>query len=146
MLLTLMHNSSERNVIGKAISSLFSTNAIIKNDTSIIRPTFILQYDEDYLSDVNYVYCAQTKRYYFVNNITVLTGQRIELDCEVDVLQSFANEILSQKAIISKQENNGNLYYNDGSFVTDVRDFYTIKTFSNGFTQNGQYILITAGA
>ncbi len=146
MQLTLMYNSSERNVIGKTITSLFTVNATIKGDTSILRPTFILQYDSTYLTGVNYIYCSDTGRYYYIDNIKVLTGQRIELDCSVDVLQSYKTEILNQTAIINKQRTNGNLYYNDGSFVTDVRDFYTIKTFSNGFTQNGQYILITAGA
>lgn len=146
MQLTLMYNSSERNVVGKTITSLFTVVATIKGDTSIIRPTFILQYDSDYLSNVNYLYCPETHRYYYVDNINVLTGQRIELECSVDVLQSFKTEILQQTAIINKQESTANLYFNDGSFVTDSRDFYTIKTFSNGFTQNGQYILITAGA
>jgi hypothetical protein len=75
-----------------------------------------------------------------------MTGGRMVFYCSVDVLESFKTQIKSQTAIVDKQESLSNLYFNDGSFRKDSREFYTVKTFPNGFNDNSEYILITAGA
>lgn len=152
MNLTLYHNSSERKVIGKSLNNLGDVTGVIKGDASIMAPTFILEYDStassDYLTDVNYLYWQEAGRYYFVDDVQVLTGKRVMFMCSVDVLQTYRYAIKQQTAIISKQQNSddSNIYYNDGSFVTDSRNFYTIKSFSNGFNDDGDFILVTAGA
>lgn len=148
MNLTLYYNSSERKVIGKSLTARGSVTAILKGDASVLRPVFVLDYNASYLSGINYLYCTQTNRYYYVDDIEMTLGGRIILYCSVDVLESYKTQIKNQTAIIKKQQNTGqaNKYFNDGSFVTETRDFYTIKSFSNGFNDNGEFILITAGA
>jgi len=146
MNLTLYYNSSERKVIGKSLQNLGTVTGILKGDTAITSPVFILQSDNDYLSGVNYLYWQETGRYYYIDNIELMTGGRMAFYCSVDVLESFKTQIKAQTAIVDKQESLSNLYFNDGSFVRDSREFYTVKSFSNGFNDNGEYILITAGA
>ena len=148
MNLTLYYNASERKVVGKNITARGSVTAKLKGDASILRPVFVLDSNSSYLTNVNYLYCADTARYYYIDDIELTIGGRMVLYCSVDVLQTYRTQIKNQTAIIKKQQNlgQGNIYFNDGSFVTDSRDFYTVKTFSNGFNDDGEFILITAGA
>ena len=146
MHLTLYYNASERKVIGKSLQSLSTCTGVLKGDASIMNPVFVLDANDNYLSGTNYLYWQESGRFYYIDDIQVMTGGRMVLYCSVDVLQSFATQIKAQTAIIDKQENSANMYFNDGSFVRDTREFYTVKTFQNGFNDNGEYILITAGA
>lgn len=146
MNLTLYYNSSERKVIGKSLRNLGNVTGILKGDASITSPVFILASNNNYLSGTNYLYWQETGRYYYIDDIELITGGRMVFYCSVDVLESFKTQIKAQTAIIDKQESLANLYFNDGSFRKDSREFYTVKTFPNGFNDNGEYILITAGA
>ena len=148
MHLTLYYNASEKSVIGKNISSVGNTNGVLKGDVSVTHPVFVLEADSSYLSGVNYLYCTETGRYYFIDDIEMTTGGRMTLYCSVDVLETFKTQIKAQTAIVSKQQNtaDSNIYFDDGSFRLDAREFYTVKSFSNGFNDNGDFILVTAGA
>lgn len=143
----LYYNASERKVIGKVITAIGSPiTCIVKGDSSIMNPVFILEANEAYPVGINYLYWQDTERYYFIDDIQVLTGSRMALYCTVDVLESFSSEIKNQVAIVDKQQNDANLFFDDGSFVKDSRHFYTVKSFPNGFNDNGEFVLITAGA
>lgn len=143
----LYFNGSERKVIGKAITAIGNpVTCIIKGDSSIMSPVFILNASSGYLSGINYLYWQDTGRYYFIDDVQVLTGSRVALYCTVDVLESFSTGIKNQTAIVAKQQNENNLFYDDGSFVQDSRHFYTVKSFPHGFNDNGEFVLITAGA
>jgi hypothetical protein len=98
-------------------------------------------------SQYNYAYIPSFNRYYFIDDMQSYRTNVILLSLTVDVLFSFKDEILDNVAIVDKVQklDDANLYYDDGSFITDSRDFYTIKTFENGFNDVGEFILITAG-
>ena len=148
MNLTLYYNSSERKVIGKTLQSIGNVTGVLKGDASIMNPVFILESDNNYLSGVNYLYWQEGGRYYYIDDIQMLTGGRMVFYCSVDVLQTFRNEIKAQTAIIDKQESplQTNLYLNDGSFVDTEQTFNEIKNFQYGFNETGEFILINAGA
>lgn len=143
----LYYNASERKVIGKDITEVGNPiECIVKGDASITNPVFIFKSNEAYPVGVNYLYWQDTERYYFVDDMQVLTGSRMALYCSVDVLETYADYIKLQTAIVNKQQNDANLFFDDGSFVKDSRQFYTVKSFPNGFNDTGEFILITAGA
>lgn len=146
MNLTLYYNASERKVIGKSLRTLGTVKGVLKGDASITSPTFVVEANSSYFNGVNYLYWEETNRYYYIDDIQALTGGRMLFVCSVDVLESFKTQIKQQTAILDKQQTLSNMYYNDGSFKKDTREFYTIKSFSNGFNDDGEYILITAGA
>ena len=148
MNLTLYYNSSERKVIGKSLQNLGNVAGILKGDASITSPVFILQSNNNYLSGVNYLYWQETGRYYYIDDIELMTGGRMVFYCSVDVLESFKTQIKAQTAIVDKQEsiNETNLYLNDGSFVDTEQTFNEIKNFQTGFNEVGEFILINAGA
>lgn len=77
------------------LTKSFSGNDVtvqLKSPCDILNPVFVLAYNTSYLT-ANYLYCSDFNRYYFINNVQVLTGNRIELPCSVDVLMSYNNQI-----------------------------------------------------
>lgn len=121
-------------------------NTKVKDSTDIINPTFIISTPYK-VEEMNYCYCEDWKRYYYIDNINVMNGERVALTCRVDVLMSFKDEIKNLDAVISKQKNvnKSNLYFNDGSFATLNKTESEVINFPSGFNEAGEYILITAG-
>ena len=142
----LYKNSSENNVIGKSLAQIKSVEANLKNDVSVINPTFILYYTENILQS-NYCFIPKFNRYYFIDEIVPITGDRCIVKCRVDVLESFKEDIKSLTVILDKAQSiyKSNKYLDDGSFVVENKDFNTIHNFPNGFNEEGTFILICAG-
>ena len=146
MQVTLCNTTSERNIINKVIQDVISVNAIIKGEISVENPVLILDYTGD-SNNINYMKIPEFNRTYFINEIIKLTGHRYEVHGKSDVLESFKNSILNLSVIIDKQENDliSNKYYNDGSFISSEKEFIYTKNFPDGFLDDGEFILITAG-
>ena len=140
----LYKNSSENNVIGKSLVQIKSVECNLKNDVSVVNPTFVLSYTDSIL-DSNYCFIPKFNRYYFIDEIIPITGDRSIIKCRVDVLESFKNDIKSLTAIINKQETIADKFIDDGSWIVENKDFLQSYNFSNGFNDNGEFILITAG-
>ena len=147
MNIKLCSSVSEIVAINKVVSIIDDVSATIKGALSVENPVLILQYKSDIQSNVNYVYIPEYNRYYFVTDIINLTGGRYELHCKVDVLMSFKDNILNLSCIVDKQssKDNANMYLDDGSFVVQSKEFVDTINFPNGFNDNGEFILITAG-
>lgn len=146
MLVHLCNTTSERNIINKDIRQVQSVNAVIKGEISLETPTLILSYSGN-ADNINYVMIPEFGRNYFITDVIDLTGQRYEIRCRSDVLESFKGSILGLSCVIDKQENEllSNMYYNDGSFISQEKEFIYTKNFPQGFLDDGQFILITAG-
>ena len=142
----LYRNSSENNVIGKSLAQIKSVEANLKNDVSIINPTLVLNYTANILNS-NYCFIPKFNRYYFIDEIVPITGDRCIVKCRVDVLESFKDDIKSLTVILDKAQSiyKSNKYLDDGSFVVENKDFNTIYNFPNGFNEEGTFILICAG-
>lgn len=147
MTVYLYNNTSEPNEIGKALTAKDTVNATIKGDLSYESPTLIFQYTGTVAHDINYMYIAELGRYYFITDIKNLTGSRYEITGKVDVLESFKSSILGLSCIIDKSSAASliNMFIDDGSFVTENKEFNTVINFPAGFNNDGEYILITAG-
>lgn len=73
------------------------SNISLKNDTNLMQPVFYLKTDP-IVYNSNYIFCSDTQRYYYINNITAVTGGRIAIDCKIDVLYTYRAEILESTA------------------------------------------------
>lgn len=146
MEIKLYKNLSENNVIGKTLTQIKSVEANLKNDVSVINPTFILYYTDNILQS-NYCFIPKFNRYYFIDEIVPITGDRCIVKCRVDVLESFKDDIKSLTVILDKSQSiyKSNKYLDDGSFIVENKDFNTIHNFPNGFNDEGTFILICAG-
>lgn len=141
--IVLQKNLSEENKLDKTLTTVSTQNVNLKDTTNILNPTFILSLST--LPDFNYITATALKRSYFVKNI-VFSGGVWEVSCECDVLSTYKAEIRANKAIIKRQENEWNLFYNDGSFRTYQNPHIVTKSFPSGFdTSTNSFILAVAG-
>lgn len=147
MQIILYKNNSEPERFTKSLSGSLTLSGTVRGETNIINPEILIEGSpDDFPSDYNYAYIPEFERYYYINEVTAYRTNVTMLFMHVDVLMSFKDDILSNSAMVDKQALAGNMYLNDGSWMHESREFYTIKSFQNGFNDDGEYILITAGA
>ena len=142
---TLQRNNSERNKLTKDISEILTVSGELKTETSIIDPVIIIECDLSAVTGCNYISIPAFGRSYFVNNIRSIRNGLVEFSCHVDVLSTFASQIRENTAIVRKQENNWNLYLNDGSFKIYQNPNVLTKAFPSGFTTQ-EFVLAVAGS
>lgn len=140
----LQKNNSEYNVMNKDIENVITLTGDLKNNSSIIDPTFIVKINIDRLVNCNYLTVDKFKRKYFIRDIKSLTNGTCEITAHVDVLSSFSNDIKECVGIVNKQENSWNLYIDDGSFKSYQNSNVLTKAFPSGFT-NYNFLLAVAG-
>lgn len=142
----LQHNKSENNKVTKDIDTIATYGGVLKAETSIINPIFIVECDLTAVIECNYITIPKFKRSYFVNNISSFTNNLVAFSCHVDVISSFAEEIKANKGIVrrAERENAFNLNINDGSLVAYQDPYILTEPFPNGFTGAG-FILSVAG-
>ena len=75
-------------------------------EVDIINPTFIFDNPATVLT-CNYLYCDTFARWYYITNISVDTAQRAIVECKIDVLQTYADEIKNSTATILRSESIG---------------------------------------
>lgn len=143
---TLMINSSPKDKIGKTLDTFGSYECLLKEDTSIVKPTILIGNVEN-LSACNYMYIPALGRYYYIDNIVSVNNGLWAVSGHVDVLETYKDKILSNSAIIEGTERkNVNKYlYDNDAFVVNCKHKTDIITFPSGLNETGEFILITAG-
>lgn len=143
MEIILQKNTSEANRFSKNISNVGTMSATLKDTTSITDPTLIVTGSLD-VKSCNYLTIPVFGRQYFIMEVRSIRANVWEIDCHVDVLSSFKDSILSNEAIIKKQEYNWNLYLDDGSFRVYQNPLVLTKEFPSGFNTT-EFVLAIAG-
>lgn len=144
MTITLYNNQSEMNAVTKTKTTLQTLTGHLRDGTSIIDPVLHVSDITGVIAQVNYLYIAEFNRYYFIKNISSIRLNIWEIECHVDVLASYATEIKAQTAVIKRQENEYNLYLDDGIFKTYQNPYVITKKFPTGFSTQ-QFVLAVAG-
>lgn len=144
--------SSDPKKVGKTYNLGIVVDIKLKEPCSVINPVFELDYNASYAT-CNYAYFPDWSRYYFIDNMVMKTGQRCELHCSVDVLQSYAALIKSLNATVVRQENLIEPYLPDPNYVyLDTYDVIAkLPTFDNSvflasITGGTYYVLGINGA
>ena len=97
-----------------------------KDDTNMLHPTLKMSLDAAYMT-FNYIYLEDLHRYYFVKNIT-FSQQYALIECDVDVLESWKNELRNQSVIYSRQSYSYNSYQRDSELpMMEYGDVDTVK-------------------
>ena len=143
MTLKIYTNTSEKNKVDKNITQVGQDiSGTLRESCSVVDPVIAIEGLSD--MSVNYAYITEFGRYYYINNI-VCRGNLFELHMHVDVLMSYRGGIRSNTAVISRQQNEYNLYLTDGVFKTEAIPHYEIRKFPSGFT-GYHFVLAVAGA
>lgn len=141
--ISLQNNSSPINKIGKAISTISTVSGDLKNESDVIRPEILIESDSNILS-ANYMTIDTFHRKYFIEEIQSVRTNLWLVKAHVDVLETYASQILSNTAVVLRQENNFNLLLNDGVFKCRQDPRISYRKFPSGLG-DFNYILITQG-
>lgn len=105
------NNKSDKRALNKNLTEIHTCTATAKGDIDIISPEIIVKFFD--ITNCNFCYISEFKRYYFIEKIIYLTGQRILVTLKVDVLTSFSDDIKRLKVNVLRYENTKPTYIAD---------------------------------
>lgn len=145
MEIKLYKTSSPRNKLVKDLTDGITLVGTLRAQSSVMSPTFTIQ--DTSVVGYNYCYIPDFGRWYYINGIDALRANLYELSLGIDVLMTYATDIRNNTAIIDRTQNgtSANVYIDNGTFVNTSKLETDTYNFTNGFNDNPEYILITAG-
>lgn len=115
------------------------SNISLKTDTNLMQPVFYLK-TNPIVYNSNYLFCSDTQRYYYINNITAITGGRIAIDGKIDVLYTYRAEILESTAWVETSSDTSSPDYMRQDFPFTQRKFVRGIDFpDNPFTYTDEH-------
>lgn len=142
--ITLGYTSDPVNRIDKTMTNTTTITGTLKHESDVRNPVIKINHED---KTFNYVYIPGFNRYYYVDEIRSVRTGLLEVSLRTDVLMTFASQIIDTDLIIDRtgELSEANLYIDDDSQVVENRIVTKVYEFANGFDQNGEFILITAG-
>ena len=139
------YNLSDDRAINKSLVQPKSFEGVMRDEVNIMNP--VVRFENQEILRYNYAYIPEFQRYYSIQDKVCYRQGVWDVSFDVDVLMSFRGDIYNLVAVIDKQSesDNGNEYIDDSSLVTENVMFQTLYDFPDGFNDEGEYILITAG-
>lgn len=139
------YNQSDARQINKVLVAGGTFEGQARDEVNVINPVII--FDTPDILPYNYAYIPEFQRYYTIADKNAYREGLFEVTFDVDVLMSFRQDIFNMSAVVDKQTMpiNGDEYIDDSSLVADNVQFVQVFDYPNGFNENPEYILITAG-
>lgn len=143
-------NTSDDRKVNKNIGEtpiLALSSVIFKEDSSIMHPVLICHYDDKILK-CNYLHISTFSRYYYIDNITISSGQRLIIECREDVLMSNKTQLYKTTAFVERSEaSHSNMMINDPMFLSknDPIVDYVVLSKNTPFVREGDFVLAIAG-
>lgn len=145
MIINLGVNSSDPKKLSKDIRPIASLSGTLRDASSIIDPVIRIEGDVSQYVQCNYMTIPDFGRSYFIRDIVSENTSIFTVFAHVDVLSTYATQIRVNRGIVHKQENDWNLYLNDGTFKIYQNPQVVTKDFPNGFDAQ-EFILAVAGS
>lgn len=138
MTITVFKSNSENNAIAKDLDTIaVYSNCVARDPMDVQNPYIIIEAAS--LNDANYVYIEENDRYYFITDCNKLRTGLFGLQLHVDVLQSFAPQILQQTAIIRRANGVFDAFLHDDK--QKVKSYTRISAMT--FKQSGTPVLLS---
>ena len=144
MEITFYLNSDEPNKVNKTLSSGYEIEGSLKSECTIENPIILIESDID-INQYNYFYIPEFDRYYFRTRFTVVRNGLIRIEGKTDVLMSFKDQIQNFDVILDHSEDHNTDYAQSNVWQALVKTKTDIISFPYGLSDNGEFILITAG-
>lgn len=153
MIAKILKTKSAPNVVNKTFSEVVTFEEVIfKEDTSLLNPTIIINgvsnassYTIEDIGTSNYFSIPKVNRYYFITDITMMSGGRVAITGKVDVLMSFKTDILGSTQLIVRQEKKTNNYLIDTDIPLSSKKQVIEHEFGDSIADSGYYILAVNG-
>ena len=143
--ISLFKTDSENNRVVKAMTDEKKLSGELRNQTSVLNPTIRIE-SADNISGYNYCYISEFGRYYYITDIVSVRTNCWVVSLRCDVLMSYKDEIQSMNVILNNTQETGlSNYLASPNWVNLVKTKTDIKVFPAGLSEQGEFILITAG-
>ena len=143
--ISLFKTASENNRVVKVLTDEKQLSGELRNQTSVLNPTIRIE-SSDNISGYNYCYISEFGRYYYITDIVSVRTNRWVVSLRCDVLMSYKDEIQSMNVILNNTQETGlSNYLASPNWVNLVKTKTDIKVFPSGLSEQGEFILITAG-
>lgn len=100
--------------------TIVTVNATPYYPLNVETPVFEIVYVNGY-QNINYCYVQDLNRYYFVSPPTLDSGNRVILNCEVDPLMSFREQILNLDCVCIRNQYDFDPYILDEDIPSSVK-------------------------
>ena len=143
--ISLFKTASENNRVVKVLTDEKQLSGELRNQTSVLNPTIRIE-SADNISGYNYCYISEFGRYYYITDIVSVRTNCWVVSLRCDVLMSYKDEIQSMNVILNNTQETGlSNYLASPNWVNLVKTKTDIKVFPSGLSEQGEFILISAG-
>ena len=143
--ISLFKTSSENNRVVKVLTNERQLSGELRNQTSVLNPNIRIESVEN-IAGYNYCYIPEFGRYYYIVDIMSVRTNCWDVSTRCDVLMSYKDEIQNLNVILSNTQEKGlSNYLASPNWVNLVKTKTDIKVFPSGLSEQGEFILITAG-
>ena len=99
----LYNTTDDERAMLKTLANDVTLDCAVYENCNILTPRILLEYNTSIFGK-NYCYIPSFNRYYFIRNMNVDAGERIILNCEIDVLQTYKSYILPLNVTVVRNE------------------------------------------
>ncbi len=153
MVAKIFKTNSAPNVVNKVLTEVVAFDEVIfKEETSLLNPTIIINgvsnsssYNIEDIGTSNYFSIPKVNRYYFITDITMMSGGRVAITGKVDVLMSFKTDIIGSTQLIVRQEKKTNNFLIDTDIPLSSKKQVIEHEFGDSIVDSGYYILAVNG-
>ena len=143
--ISLYKTASENNRVVKMLTDEKQLSGELRNQTSVLNPSIRIE-SADNISTYNYAYIPEFGRYYYITDIVSVRTNCWTVSLRCDVLMSYKDEIQGLNVILNNTQETGlSNYLASPNWVNLVKTKTDIKVFPSGLSEQGEFILITAG-
>lgn len=143
--ISLFKTASENNRVVKVLTDEKQLSGELRNQTSVLNPSIRIE-SADNISTYNYAYISEFGRYYYITDIVSVRTNCWVVSLRCDVLMSYKDEIQGLNVILNNTQETGlSNYLSSPNWVSMVKTKTDIKVFPLGLSEQGEFILITAG-
>ena len=144
MTIKLYKTVSENNKVTKVLTDEIELTGTLRESSSVLNPSIKIESSTN-LSDYNYAYIEDFGRYYFITNLEAIRNDLWRVSMRCDVLMTYAAEIKANTAVVARNSNLFNLYFQDEQFKILNYETVQTKAFGASLAPSSQFVLIVAG-
>lgn len=122
--------TSTTNTINKTKSQIQESDCQLYEETDILNPVLLMRYNQNLLVS-NYVFIEEFGRFYFINNIDIIDGNKLLVRCHVDVLETYWEKIKDTSQHIVRNSEQFNLYMKDDVMQVTQRTLRQVQRISD---------------
>lgn len=146
--ITLYRNTAERNSMRPALNQVGPViEGTLRESASLLNIEITFEKNPANIYKSNYMFVEQLNRYYHIDNVTAHRNGLTVVNCSLDPLYTYYEQIINCPGIIARCESvSSNKYLQDNMFAYPVFPGIIRQMFSDSPTDTTLVLMVTAGA